>query len=164
MSKKIYCGIDKVPKTHKLGSMKECAEKKQVRYFGVKKIDPKLLEAVKKGSKNKESRDKLAIKMVGLRGKVSKLTKQMATEKDKKEKEKIKKDLDKTKDELTDVSSRFNKLEKTRKQSRSLSRGSKKSSRKGSSRKGSRKGSSRKGSRKGSRRGSRKGSRKGSRY
>ena len=44
---KIYCGVADVPKGSKLGSMVECAKKNQVRYWGVKKIDPKILEREK---------------------------------------------------------------------------------------------------------------------
>lgn len=46
--KKIYCGIGKVPKTHRLGNMKECALKKQVRYWGIEKTDQKTLESAVK--------------------------------------------------------------------------------------------------------------------
>jgi len=151
---KIYCGASKVPKGQTLGSMKECVEKNQVRYWGVKKVDSRLLEkkSIKKGKSVKETRDKAAIQMIGLRGKVAKLTKQLSEEKDKKKKLALTKELAKAKKEFAEASTLFNKLEKQRSQSRSSAK----------SRKGSRK-SSRKHSRKGSRKHSRKGSRKHSR-
>ena len=154
MSKKIYCSIGAVPKGQKLGSMQQCAEKKQIRYYGIKKIDQKLLEAIKKGSKAKESRDKLAIKMVGLRGKISKLNKQIPTEKDKKEKEKLKKEVEKIKADLEETSNKFSKLDKIRQGSR-ISRGSslmnrsRKNSNRGSSRRNSKRGSTRRNSNRG---------------
>lgn len=177
MSKKVYCSVGPVPKGQKLGSMKECADKKQIRYYGIKKIDPRLLEAAKKGSKISESRDKLAIKMVGLRGRVSRLNKEIAAEKDKKKKDALIAQLDKTKKELAEVSTKFAKADKARSQKGGSRKGSKKTSRK-SSNKGSRKGSKKtskgskkrsikggswKGSKKNSKKTSKKGSRKGSR-
>lgn len=39
---KAYCGIGNVPKNKKRGSMKECAEAGQIRYYGLKLIDEKL--------------------------------------------------------------------------------------------------------------------------
>ena len=49
---KIYCGIGKVPKGSKRGSMKECVESGQIRYYGIKKIDPKLQGQVIDGGLN----------------------------------------------------------------------------------------------------------------
>ena len=85
-------------------------------------MNPKLLETVKKESTNKESRYKMEIKMIGLRGKIGKLNKLMSEEKNVKEKEKLKKELEKTKTEFADVSTKFAKLDKERKQSKGGSR------------------------------------------
>lgn len=43
-----YCGIGDPKKGQKRGSMRECAEKGQIRYYGIHKIDPKTLEFAKK--------------------------------------------------------------------------------------------------------------------
>ena len=43
-----YCGIKKPPKGYRRGNMKECAEKGKISYFGLKKVDPKIIEAVRK--------------------------------------------------------------------------------------------------------------------
>lgn len=156
--KKIYCSIGPVPKSQKLGSMKECAEKKQIRYYGIKKIDPKLLESISRGSKGKETRDKLAIKMIGLRGRVGRITKDIASEKDKTKKEKLVLDLAKAKSEFAEVSAKFSKADKERRSRGGSKRRSKKRSNRVSrrsgkkSRGGSRKRSSKKGSKKRSRR------------
>ena len=32
--KKVYCGIGKIPKNHRKGSMKECIDNNQVRLYG----------------------------------------------------------------------------------------------------------------------------------
>lgn len=159
MPKEIYCGIKKVPKGKRLGTMKECAEKGQISYYGLKKVDPKLIESIQKGAEKKESRDKLAINMVRLRGRVSKLKKDILGTKNQKEKEKLKKELEKAEKELAEVAAKFKKMESQKKQSRTKRsrRGSKKS--KTSSKRKSR---SQKRSKKRSRRGSKRGSRKGS--
>ena len=44
MSTKIYCGIGIVPKGSKMGNAKECAKKKQIRYYGAQKVDGKILD------------------------------------------------------------------------------------------------------------------------
>lgn len=131
MPKKIYCGIGKVPKNSQLGSMKECAEKGAVRYWGLKKVDPKLIEAMKRKSSKKESRDKLAIKMVGLRGRVNKLKKDISGTKDKKQKAELEKKLEQAEKDLSVAIKNFKKADAERKQSRSR-KGSKRSSRKSS--------------------------------
>ena len=72
---KIYCGVGKIPKGHKLGSMKQCVDKNQIRYWGIKKIDPKLLTLAKKVGQGGESLDKLYIKLVTLRGRIKGINK-----------------------------------------------------------------------------------------
>ena len=156
MSDKIFCGAGKVPKGQTRGTMKQCVDKNQIRYWGVKKVDPKLLESrgKKKSKGSKLTRDKVAIKMVGLKGKVTKLTKQLAEEKDKKKQDQIKKELEKAKKEFKEVAELFNTFEKKRSQSRSRKnhRSRRRSRNKKSSRKGSRRSrSSRRNSRKRSR-------------
>ena len=151
MPKEIYCGAKKVPKGKRLGSMKECAEKGQISYWGLKKIDPKLIESIQKGVEKKESRDKLAIKMVGLIGRVNKLKKDIQGTKNSKEKTKLQKDLEKTEKELAEVRSKFKKIESQRKSSRPKKRSSKKRSSKRRSRRSKKKSSKRR-SRKGSKR------------
>lgn len=154
MSKKVYCSVGPVPKNHKLGTMKECAEKKQVRYYGIKKIDPKLLEAVKKGSVKAESRDKLMIQLARLGNKANKLKKDMAIEKDQRKKDKMKAELDKILVELKEVREKFQKADQKRRASQKG--GSKKASKKATAN------ASKKDSRKGSKKSSKKGSQKNS--
>lgn len=155
MPKQVVCGIGKVGKNQKLGSMKECAEKKQIRYWGANKVDPKILELAKKGSKKGESRKSVILKMMSLRGKLTNLRKQIAAEKDKKEKDKLVKEQAKYEAELAIVAKKFEKIEKEK----NKKGGSRKSRTSRASRKGSKRGSQRK-SRRGSKRTSRKGSRK----
>lgn len=54
MSKSIYCGIGKIPKNSRRGNMMECALKKQVRYYGLNKVDSNTMsEAEASNSKDK---------------------------------------------------------------------------------------------------------------
>ena len=59
----IFCGIGNVPKNKKRGTMRECAEKGQIRYYGIKKIDSKTLSMSKDKKKDDnvlpETREKL---------------------------------------------------------------------------------------------------------
>lgn len=48
----MYCGIEKVPKGKERGTIEFCAKKKQIRYYGLKKINKDQL--LKKNNKNDE--------------------------------------------------------------------------------------------------------------
>lgn len=39
MAEKIYCGIGRVPKNNRLGTAEECALKRQIRYYGLQKVN-----------------------------------------------------------------------------------------------------------------------------
>ena len=45
---KAYCGIKKVPKSRRLGTMKDCAKSSQIRYWGINKVDERILSKQKK--------------------------------------------------------------------------------------------------------------------
>jgi hypothetical protein len=78
MSKKIYCGVDKLKENQKLGTAKECAELKQVRYYGLKKISKKIIEDNKGVSVNTENKlKKLRGKRGQLRGMIEKIKEQI---------------------------------------------------------------------------------------
>lgn len=144
MSSKIYCDVGDVPKGKKRGSMVECAEKGQIKYYGEKKVDKKIIDSVikrKTGSRrgNAETQlDNLRIKMAGIMGKIKATTRKINDEDDKKEVkklEKTKKTLEKELDELKDKAINLKK-QKDKKQKRNLKRSS---SRKSSKRKSSKK-------------------------
>lgn len=40
----IYCGVQKVPKGKHLGTAKQCAKARQIRYYGLSKVNRKILE------------------------------------------------------------------------------------------------------------------------
>jgi len=64
----IYCGADKLKKNQRRGNMKECSEKKQIRYFGIYKVDPKTLKSVKDKSVIPSTRNKLILRLSKLKG------------------------------------------------------------------------------------------------
>ena len=154
----IYCGISNIPKGQRRGSMKDCAEKGQVRYYGVKKIDSKILEASKDPKNKPNTRNKLLKKFAGLNGEIKKLSGDVQYKKNDKDRKEAEKLLANAKKERTKVVAELKKIEEIekRKSSKKQKGGSKKGTRKGS-KKGSKRGS-RKGSKKGSRKGSKKGS------
>jgi hypothetical protein len=94
----IYCGSKKVPKNKRLGSMIECAEKGQVSYWGLKKIDTRIMENIK--TKKKVSLDKSRTNKIKLDTRLKKMVKDLESTKDKEKKQSLKKDIEKTKKEL----------------------------------------------------------------
>lgn len=88
---KIYCGVEELKKNERLGSAKECAELKQVRYYGLKKINKSILDDTKGLSANKLAKKKKLYKLLGsYRGDVHKL---------KEEIEDFKEEIDEIKDD-----------------------------------------------------------------
>lgn len=85
MSKKIYCGIGKLPKGYRLGSMVECLENQKVNLYGLYKIDSKLIKQ-KQASKKKRSKKEKPIKemdlklaQASLRGKITAYNREIKT-------------------------------------------------------------------------------------
>ena len=123
MSSDIYCGSKKVPKNKRVGSMKECAEKGQVSYWGLKKIDTKVLEEAQ--GQKKVSLDKARMNKIKLDTRLKKLTKDLDASKDKEKKQSIKKDIEKTKKDLEKATKEFKdafKLSEEKKASKSSSK------------------------------------------
>lgn len=63
----IYCGAGKLPKNHRFGTLPECVEKKQIRLYGIRKVDRTSL--AKLDDKTPVTREKLLLKLSELRGK-----------------------------------------------------------------------------------------------
>jgi len=137
MPKKAYCGIGTMTKQHRRGSMKECAEQGQIRFYGLKKIDSKLVESVKKGSK-KTTGPSLMSQLGTIRGKILKFKKDYKYEKDKAKKEEIKETIRKLVKESEQITKQMNKAGGKRGSKRVSKKTSRKATRK-TTRKGSRK-------------------------
>lgn len=124
---KIYCSIGKVPKGKRLGSMKECIQANQIRYYGVKKIDPKLLKSSmgstgSTGSKKKgDRRTQVILEISKLKGKMKKIQNDMAATKKDADKEKLKKDYNKLVEVYNKLAKEFAEIEKKKKQKRNSS-------------------------------------------
>ncbi len=67
----IYCGIGKVPKKQRRGTPEECVEKGQIRYYGLKQIDQRLIDNAKNKAKIPVTRDKLVIEIAKERGNIN---------------------------------------------------------------------------------------------
>ena len=110
----IFCGIGKIPKKSRRGTMRECAEKGQVRYYGIKKIDAKTLALAKDKTSVPETRKGL-IKMAGaLKGLIRRNKTRCESTKNEKEKAnycKIWKDAEK---KLRKVITKYRQLEARR--------------------------------------------------
>jgi len=126
----IYCGVRDVPKGKKRGSMKECAEKGEVRYFGLNKVDERLLEFLRDPKKKPMSRDKVFIKMSTLKIKLKKMQMEVTDAQKESIKKKtsssikkfqtIKELFNKKVDEYNEIVKLFNKLDKEKEAEKKL--------------------------------------------
>ena len=112
-----YCGIGDVPKGAKRGSMKECVEMGQVRYYGIKMIDFKLLDASKKSKNVMHDRKVLITKKIKLTAQIKKILDKIKSEKDKDIKGEMKEEvrsmlssLKKVKEKLAAIDKEVNKI------------------------------------------------------
>lgn len=115
-----YCGIGDVPKGSKRGSMKECVEMGQVRYYGIKMIDSKLIDASKKSKNIMQDRKVLINRKIKLTAQIKKLLDKVKNEKNKGIQSEMKEEarslllsLNKVKDKLSIVDKEVEKI-KTR--------------------------------------------------
>lgn len=91
---KIYCGIEQpLPKNFRLGSMEECLNAGKVNYYGIKKIDSRLIEAKKKVKEGVVTLKKLQMDLMSFLGKENRLKKDLAVAKTVEAEDKIKKDM-----------------------------------------------------------------------
>jgi len=136
-----FCGIGEVPKGQKRGTMKECAERGQVRYYGLKKIDKKLVEYASKdkklrvGSKTNlnKKRMELILKDTDLAGKLKKLKSKFDLEKDTKEKNKLQKEINQIQKDMKENAKSIDTVQNQIKKMKRLSRDKKKTKSKGKS-------------------------------
>lgn len=75
----IFCGIGNIPKGKKLGTALECLQAKQVRRYGVEKIDPRLLEENKEKANNNLVKENL--KLLKIKTEAKLLIKDLGTQK-----------------------------------------------------------------------------------
>ena len=110
----IFCGVGKIPKKSRRGTMRECAEKKQIRYYGIKKIDAKTLELTKNKTTIPDTREGIIKMAAALKGLIRRNKTRCETTKNMEEKDnycKIWKDSEK---KLQKVAIKFKKLQEQR--------------------------------------------------
>ena len=117
--KKIICGVKEPTKNERRGTMKECAEKKQIRFWGVKKVDKIMINKMTIGKgKNKEDDKNLSKNVIigrargfETRGKKIKIAiAEAEKEKDKKKIKKLTEEYDKVRKEYVKYAKMANKL------------------------------------------------------
>lgn len=79
---KIYNGIDTLPKGKRYATPQEALEMKQVRRYGRLKIDPRIVDKHEKKEIIPETREKLLLKLAGLRGAINRNKGRYETTKD----------------------------------------------------------------------------------
>jgi hypothetical protein len=134
MDEKIYCGIGKIPKGHRLGSMEECLEKNQVKYWGLKKVDSRIIEANKANKKNKKitKMQDIRIAQVTYRAKIKRKTGEYKQEKNEKKKNAIAKEIEELQVKLAAANEQAKAMEKERDSKKVSKKASKKTSKKAS--------------------------------
>jgi len=86
-NKLVYCGAKAVPKGKKRGSMVDCVKNSQIRYYGIKTVDNKLIEAhaKKKLGKTKEQVIQgLKEQIAAMNGRKRRLLRELAVENNRK--------------------------------------------------------------------------------
>jgi len=111
---KVYCGVENpIPKGYRLGSMKECVDLNKVTYYGIKKIDPLILNY----RKNDKTLDEnaLQLKKVGLVGKLNKVKKDISRCNDEIEKKNLIKEYDLLAKEINSIEEKVKKMKEKKK-------------------------------------------------
>ena len=110
---KPYCGIQNpIPKNYRLGSMEECLNAGKVNYYGIKKIDSRLVDSKLKETSQKTTLKNLNMELMGILGKENKFRKDLASAKTVDIQEKIKKDVAELKIKKTKLLEKISELSK----------------------------------------------------
>lgn len=113
---KAYCGIEQpLPKNYRLGSMEECLNAGKVNYYGIKKIDSRLIEARKKAKEGAVTIKKLQMDLMGFLGKENRLRKDLAVAKTVEAEDKIKKEMVELREKKAKLVEKINNLKKAEK-------------------------------------------------
>jgi hypothetical protein len=140
-NKKIYCGVDELKSNQKLGTPKECAELKQVRYYGLKKINKDILEEFKGISVVSAQKEQKLYKMFGrTKAEIQLIKNEISDYKQennykklyKKELKDLEEKLKKKKNELNKIIEKMDKLENEEENKKNYKKDSKKTSKKSS--------------------------------
>jgi autonomous glycyl radical cofactor GrcA len=110
---KPYYGIDEIPKGYRRATMVEAKQKGKINYWGVKKVDNKILTVTEETDpkKLKEKISRLTIKVSGFIGKITRLKKELNIAKNNKDSSLIKSllnQIDAAKTEILTISDKIN--------------------------------------------------------
>ena len=147
-SSKIYCGIGNVPKKSKRGTMKECVDSGQIRYYGIKKVDPRLVEHMLHAKSKQTTLRQLQGKKIRLMARIKKLIAQIKKETNIKKKDKMKDEVRKIAKEHDTYVRQIDKLNRQAKKPKRKSKKTSKKTSKKRSKKTSKKKTSKKTSKK----------------
>lgn len=103
------CGLDK---TKKPCSMKDCIKRKQVRYWGLKKVDTRVLSSTGSSKDLNKKRLKLISEKIKYRAILKKLKSEIQFCKDKDRKEEIKKEAAEHIKKVKDINAKLVKIDK----------------------------------------------------
>lgn len=101
---KPYCGIEKLRKGQKKGTLKECVKSKQIRQYGLKKVDKNLVNKLKNKDVNIKN---VKLEFFKLSGKMNKLKKELQNAK------LTKNERNKKLKELEEVTKQFKNIQKS---------------------------------------------------
>ncbi len=111
---KLYCGIQEpIPSGYRLGSMEECLNAGKVNYYGIKKIDSRLIASKRKEHLVEEINKKihkLRMETAKLSGTESRHKKNLDKAETATEKSKIKKLIQEVKEERDEIIKKINKF------------------------------------------------------
>jgi hypothetical protein len=105
-----YCGTGKPKKGQKLGNMKECAESKQIRRFGLFKVDSLVEKSIQDQKANRKKKEDLMLKKFTLEGKLKNLKGKLQNAKTSTDKKEVKKEIDTIMKKKTELISKLKKL------------------------------------------------------
>lgn len=108
---KIYCGWNEnIPKGQRRGTMKECLDSKQVRFWGINKIDRNLLKTASQPDLDKQI-EKVRLQASAIQGKANNIMKKYKRERDDNEKEKLKQEYNKYVAEYNQLNNKMKNLQ-----------------------------------------------------
>ncbi|NNF86548.1 MAG: hypothetical protein HKM26_08345 [Winogradskyella sp.] len=112
MSEGLYYGPGTPPKNKRRANIKEALEANQIRYYGVKKIDKRIVTKAQQKSQDEETIRSLANKKIRLMVKIKKLIAQIKKETNIKKKDKMKDEVRALAKEHDDYVNTINRLKK----------------------------------------------------
>ena len=117
-----YCGAKEVPKGKRRGSMKECANASQIRYYGIKKIDSTTIKSVEKSRRELLDIDAAIHRarklLMQIKGRIVNYSRKLQAAKTTDEKNEVLDDISELKEKQSLVGRKIKELETTKEEKR----------------------------------------------